>query len=171
MSIRLRLAVGIIFFALMFFYLCLRAFLGGVAPQQYSRRGWVAEWRDGRAVVVSVGMNSPATGVVREGDMIDAIWSERPDATPLVMPGSWRKRLRTEAEEWREAATPLVTPGLWRVPPGTRYKLTVSRDGQSLEFSLHTSRVFTNMPSGWLFVFVTLTFLIFLSAGAIVFLL
>src|SRR5215510_6171289 len=171
MSGRSRIAVGIIFFALMFFYLCLRAYLGGVAPQYYSRRDWVAEWRDGRAVVVSVGMNSPATGVVREGDVIDAIWSEHPDATPPVMPGVWRKRLRAEAEEWREFTSPLATPGLWRVPPGTRYKLTVSRDGRSLEFSLHTSRVFTNMPSGWPFVYVTLTFLLFLTTGATVFLL
>ena len=46
--------------------LCLRAYLGGIAPQHYSRRGWDSEWQDGRAVITIVGENSPATGVVRE---------------------------------------------------------------------------------------------------------
>src|SRR5262245_6074589 len=147
MSVRLRLIIGIPFFALMFFYLCLRVYLGGVAPSEYSRRGWNAERQDGRIVVVGVGENSPATNVVQEGDVIVAIWSERPSATPLV------------------------APGLWRVPPGTQYKLTVSRDGHSLELPLHTTRVYTNMPSGWPFVFFILTFLLFLGAGAPVFLL
>src|SRR5262249_55375163 len=90
MSERLRLAIGIPFFALMFFYLCLRVYLGGVAPSEYSRRGWVAEWKDGRIVVVGVGENSPATGVLREGDVIVAIWSDLPSATPLVAPSMWR---------------------------------------------------------------------------------
>src|SRR5262245_42913963 len=38
MSIRSRLAIGIPFFALIFFYFCLRVYLGGIAPQQYSRK-------------------------------------------------------------------------------------------------------------------------------------
>jgi hypothetical protein len=146
MSIRLRLAAGIPFFALMFFFLCLRAYLGGIAPQHYSRRGWNSEWRDGRAVITIVAENSPATGVVQEGDVIVAIWSEYPAATPMV-------------------------GRLWQVPPGTRYKMTVIRDGQSLELPLQTTRAYTNMPSGWPFVFLILTFLLFLGAGVTVFLL
>src|SRR5262245_31627584 len=147
MSVRLRLAVGIPLFVLFFFYLCLRAYLGGVAPQQYSRRGWDAEWREGRAVITNVGGDSPATEVVRKGDVVIDLRSERP------------------------AETPVVATTLWRVPPGAPYKLVVSRDGQSLEFSLHTTRVYTGVASGWPFVFVILTFLLFLVTGATVFLL
>src|SRR5262245_66531461 len=108
----------------MFFYLCLRVYLGGVAPSEYSRRGWNAERQDGRIVVVGVGENSPATNVVQEGDVIVAIWSERPSATPLV------------------------APGLWRVPPGTQFKLTVSRDWHSAGIPLSTHRILTKIPSG-----------------------
>src|SRR5215470_5018653 len=142
-----RLAIGIPFFALMFFHLCLRVYMGGVAPLQYSRRGWDAEWRGGRTVITVVGEGAPATGVVREGDEVVAFWSERPDATPLV------------------------TPDFWRVPPGTRYKLTVRRSGQSLELPLHTIRIHTGAPQGLSFGFFILTFLLFLAAGATVFLL
>src|SRR5262245_8085395 len=147
MSVRLRLAVGIPLFVLFFFYLCLRAYLGGVAPQQYSRRGWDALWREGRAVITNVGGDSPATEVVRKGDVVIDLRSERP------------------------AETPVVATRLWRVPPGTPYKLAVSRDGQSLEISLHTTRVYTGVASGWPFVFVILTFLLFLVTGVTVFLL
>jgi serine phosphatase RsbU (regulator of sigma subunit) len=147
MSVRFRLIIGIPLFALMFFYLCLRVYLGGVAPQEYSRRGWNAERRDGRAVIADVGPNSPATGVVREGDVVIAFWSERPDATPLV------------------------TPDYWRVPPGTRYKLTVIREGQSLELPLHTTRISAGGPPGVLFAFFMLTFLLFIITGVVVFLL
>ena len=78
--------------------------------------------------------------------MIVAIWSEYPAATPMV-------------------------GRLWQVPPGTRYKMTVSRDGQSLELPLQTTRVYTNVPSGGPFVFLILTFLLFLGTGVTVFLL
>ncbi|MGH9937943.1 MAG: hypothetical protein ACREAM_16985, partial [Blastocatellia bacterium] len=133
-------------------YLCLRVYVG-VIPQEYSRRGWNAEWRDGSAVIVDVGPDSPATGVVRKGDMVVAFWSERPDATPLV------------------------TLDFWRVPAGTRYKLTVSRDGQSLELPLHTIRISAGGPAGEgglssvLFLFFILTFLLFIITGVTVFLL
>jgi len=147
MSIRSRLAVGIPFFALMFIYLCLRAYLGGIAPQQYSRRGWSSEWRDGRAVIASVLVNSPATGVLREGDVIVAISSENP------------------------ALTRLVAPVLAQVPPGTQYKMVVSRDGQTLEAQLHTTTIYTNAPTGWAFILFMLTLLLFLGAGVTVFLL
>jgi GAF domain-containing protein len=137
MSVRLRLIIGIPFFALMFFYLGLRVY-SRVALQDYSLRGWNAEWRDGRAVIADVIPNSPATGVLRKGDVVVAFWSERRDATPLV------------------------TPDYWRVPPGTRYKLTVSRDGQSLELPLQTTRIaFGGPSSGALYFFYMLTFLAF----------
>ena len=147
MSVRLRIAIGIPFFALIFLYFLLRVYLGGIAPQQYSRRGWGVELRDGRVVIAIIGTNSPATGVLQEGDVIVAIWSEH------------------------LAATPLVTTTFWRVPPGTQYKLTVIRDGKSLEFPLHTTRLNTNAPSGWSFVFYILTFLLFFITGVTVFLL
>jgi len=140
MSVRLRLIIGVPLFALMFFYLGLRIY-SRIAPQQYSRRGWDAEWRDGRVVIADVGQNSPATGVVRKGDVVVAFRSERRDATPLV------------------------TTDLWRVPPGTRYILTVSRDGQSLELPLQTIRINTGGPPGALFVLFILTFLLYIGAG------
>lgn len=147
MSIRSRLIIGIPLFALMFFYLGLRVYTR-VALQDYSRRGWNAEWRDGRAAIAEVGPNSPATGVLREGDVVVAFWSERPEATPLA------------------------TPDYWRVPPGTRYKLTVNRDGQSLELPLQTTRIaFGGPSSGVLYFFYILTLLLFITTGVTVFLL
>jgi len=147
MSVRLRLIIGIPFFALMFFYLGLRVY-SRVTLQDYSLRGWNAEWRDGRVVIADVGPDSPATGVVRKGDVVVAFWSERRDETPLV------------------------TPDYWRVPPGTRYKLTVSRDGQSLELPLQTTRIpFGGPSSGPLYFFYMLTYLLFIATGVTVFLL
>jgi serine phosphatase RsbU (regulator of sigma subunit) len=147
MSVRLRLIIGIPFFALMFFYLGLRVYTR-VALQEYSLRGWNAEWRDGRVVIADVIPNSPATDVLRKGDVVVAFWSERRDATPLV------------------------TPDYWQVPPGTQYKLTVSRDGQSLELPLQTTRIsFGGPSSGALYFFYMLTFLLFIITGVTVFLL
>src|SRR5215813_11725107 len=147
MSVRLRLIIGIPFFALMFFYLGLRVYTR-VALQEYSLRGWNAEWRDGRVVIADVVPNSPATGVLRKGDVVIAFWSERRDATPLV------------------------TQDYWRVPPDTRYKLTVSRDGQSLELPLQTTRIsFGGPSSGALYYFYMFTFLLFITTGVTVFLL
>jgi serine phosphatase RsbU (regulator of sigma subunit) len=147
MSLRLRLIIGIPFFSLMFFYLGLRVYTR-VALQEYSLRGWNAEWRDGRVVIADVIPNSPATGVLRKGDVVVAFWSERRDATPLV------------------------TPDYWRVPPDTQYKLTVSRDGQLLELPLQTTRIsFGGPSSGALYFFYMLTFLLFIITGVTVFLL
>src|SRR5262245_3515496 len=147
MSVRFRLIIGIPFFALMFFFLGLRVY-SRVALQEYSLRGWNAEWRDGRVVIADVTPNSPATGVLQKGDVVVAFWSERRDETPLV------------------------TPDYWRVPPDTRYKLTVSRDGQSLELPLQTIRIpFGGPSSGALYFFYMLTFLLFIGAGVTVFLL
>src|SRR5262249_61100632 len=89
MSVRLRLIIGIPFFALMFFYLGLRVY-SRVALQDYSLRGWNAEWRDGRVVIADVIPNSPATDVLRKGDVVVTFWSERRDETPLVTPDYWR---------------------------------------------------------------------------------
>jgi serine phosphatase RsbU (regulator of sigma subunit) len=131
----------------MFFYLGLRVY-ARITLQEYSLRGWSAEWRDGRAVIANVSPNSPATDVLRKGDVVVAFWSERPDATPLV------------------------TPDRWRVPPGARYKLTVSRDGQSLELPLQTTRVpFGGPSSGVVYFFYMLTFLLFIVTGVTVFML
>jgi serine phosphatase RsbU (regulator of sigma subunit) len=130
----------------MFFYLGLRI-SSRITLQEYSLRGWSAELRDGRAVISNVSANSPATGVLQKGDVIVAFWSERPDATPLG------------------------TPDRWRVPPGARYKLTVSRDGQLLELSFQTTRISVGSPPGVLFVFFMLTFLLFIGAGVMFFLL
>src|SRR5262245_15348382 len=146
MSVRLRLMIGIPLFGLMFFYLGLRVY-SRITLQEYSLRGWSAELRDGRAVIANVNADSPAAGVLREGDVIVVFWSERLDATPLV------------------------TPDRWRVPPGVRYKLTVSRDGQLLELPFQTTRISAGGPPGVLFVFFMLTFLLFIGAGVTFFLL
>jgi len=147
MSVRLRLFIGIPLFGLMFFYLGLRI-SSRIILQEYSLRGWSAELRDGRAVIANVSANSPATGVLQKGDVVVAFWSERPDATPLV------------------------TPDRWRVPPGVRYKLTVSRDGQLLELPLQTTRVpFGGPSSGVIYFFYMLTLLLFIVTGVTVFML
>jgi sigma-B regulation protein RsbU (phosphoserine phosphatase) len=131
----------------MFFYLGLRIY-SRISLQEYSLRGWSAELRDGRAVIANVSENLPANGVLRKGDVVVAFWSERPDATPLV------------------------TPDRWRVPPGVRYKLTVSRDGQLLEAPLQTTRVpFGGPSSGVIYFFYMLTLLLFFGAGVTVFML
>jgi len=131
----------------MFFYLGLRI-SSRITLQEYSLRGWSAELRDGRAVIANVSANSPATGVLQKGDVVVAFWSERPDATPLV------------------------TPDRWRVPPGVRYKLTVSRDGQLLELPLQTTRVpFGGPSSGVIYLFYMLTLLLFIVTGVTVFML
>src|SRR5262245_34093105 len=147
MNTRLRLAIGIPFFALIFFYLCLRVYLGGIAPSEYSIRGWNAEQKDGRFVIVLVGESPLVTGVLQKGDEIVSLWSERPDATPII------------------------TQGFWHVPPGTQYKLTINRAGQLFELPLHTTRINTNSPVGAFFVFFIFTFLLFIGAGVMVFLL
>lgn len=145
MSVRLRLIIGIPLFGLMFFYLGLRVY-SRITLQEYSLRGWSAELRDGRAVIANVSANLPATGVLRKGDVVVAFWSERPDATPLI------------------------TPDRWRVPPGVRYKLTVSRDGQLLEAPLQTTRVpFGGPSSGVIYFFYLLTLLLFFTTGVTVF--
>ncbi len=145
MSVRLRLIIGIPLFGLMFFYLGLRVY-SRITLEEYSLRGWSAEWRDGRAVIANVSTNLPATNVLREGDVVVAFWSERPDATPLV------------------------TPERWRAPSGTRYKLTVSRDGQVLEAPLQTTRVpFGGPSSGVIYFFYMLTLLLFFATGVTVF--
>jgi len=131
----------------MFFYLGLRVY-SRITLQEYSLRGWSAEWRDGRAVISNVSMNLPATGVLRKGDVVVAFWSEHPDATPVV------------------------TPDRWRVPPGARYKLTVSRDGQSLELPLQTTRVpFGGPSSDVIYFFYMLTLLLFIVTGVTFFML
>jgi len=147
MNTRLRLAIGIPFFALIFFYLCLRVYLGGIAPSEYSIRGWNAEQKDGRFVIVLVGESPLVTGVLQKGDEIVSLWSERTDATPII------------------------TQGFWHVPPGTQYKLTINRAGQLFELPLHTTRINTNSPVGAFFVFFIFTFLLFIGAGVMVFLL
>jgi serine phosphatase RsbU (regulator of sigma subunit) len=147
MSVRLRLIIGLPLFGLMFFYLGLRI-SSRITLQEYSLRGWSAELRDGRAVIANVSANSPATGVLQKGDVVVAFWSERPDATPLVMPDRWR------------------------VPPGVRYKLTVSRNGQLQELPLQTTRVpFGGPSSGVIYFFYMLTLLLFLVTGVTVFIL
>src|SRR5690242_14939611 len=124
MSKRQRIAIGIPFFALMLGYWVVRVYLGGIAPTQYSRRGWNAEPRDGRIFITVVGENSPATGVITVGDEVVSSWSERPGSMLVT------------------------TPSFWRVPPGTRYRLTIRHSGALRELSLQTTPIQTGGPSG-----------------------
>lgn len=147
MSKRWQLALGIPFFALMFFYLAMRVYTSLVVPDLFSRRGWTAEWREGKAVVVAVGEQSPATSVVQVGDEIVALQSARSDAMPII------------------------TEGFWRVPPGTRYTLTTRRDGQTQALALHTTFMQTSDPQGIFGKIFLFIFLLFTATGLAIFLL
>lgn len=147
MSKRWRLALGLPFFALMLCHVGMRVYLGSLALEQYSRRGWNAAQRDGRTIITQVGGASTATGVLQQGDEIVALWSERPEATSAL------------------------EQSYWRVPPGTRYTLTVRREGQVLELPFVTTRLRPEGPQGVFLLAVALTCLIFIVTGAAVFLL
>src|SRR5581483_9766378 len=144
MNRRLRLTLGAIFFALMFFHVGARTYSTFVGPHVASRRGWSARAEGGSTKVSAVAPDGPATAL-RGGDEIIEIRGA--NAEPL----------------------PPLPQFFWLVPPGTPYKVVVRRDGQLQELALQTVRI----PQQWSFsdVYFHLTLLLFLGVALTVFVL
>lgn len=142
---RLKIAAGILFFALMFFYLGLRIYMGFIVPSQYSRRGWSAEENNGRKMITVLGTASPAAGLLEVDDEV------------------------IELRSSRAAAMPVVTKEPWRVPKGTAYTLVIRRNGDLRAIDLRTASLFTYGPGGIFLVIFLFTVLLFLATGCAVF--
>lgn len=147
MSKRWQLALGIPFFALMFFYLGVRAYAGLILPGTVGRRGWGAELRDGKNIVTAVADGMPASGVLQVGDEIVALRSARADRMPIV------------------------TQEFWRIPPGTAYTLVIQRAGETRELTLQTIVIQSNGPQGTFLIIFLITLALFLFTGLTVFVL
>jgi sigma-B regulation protein RsbU (phosphoserine phosphatase) len=147
MTTRQRRWLGAIFFALMFGHLGVNAYSvwRGLSQLTGSSDGWVARLLpDGRAEISGVDPGGPATAL-RPGDEFISI-------NGLTLRDDPRLRSYNA-----------------HVPPGTRYKMVVRREGQLLEFDLAT----VSYPlSRWLTpIAEILAQLLFLFTGLIVFLL
>lgn len=141
MSKRWQLALGISFFALMFFYLGLRAYVGFILPGAVGRRGWNAELRDGKQIIVSVAEGTPGAGLLQAGDEIVALKSARADRMSVL------------------------APRIWRVPPGTVYTLVVRRAEQLQEVMLQTIPLESRSEQGLRLVILLFTMALFLLTG------
>src|SRR5262245_56018650 len=142
-----RLVLGCVFFALMLGHFGVNAYLAwlNLMARPGSSDGWTARLaRDGRAQIVGVDQDGPATAL-RVGDEFISINGLTLRDDPEIL--SYNQR----------------------VAPGTRYTIVVRRQGQSLELALAT----INYPiSRWLMPVVnSLVQLLFLLTGLTVFLL
>src|SRR5215831_15120715 len=144
---RHRLVLGCVFFALMFGQFGVNVYSAwlNLIARPASSDGWTARLSpDGRALVVSVDKDGPATAL-QAGDEIISINGLTPQGDPEIL--SYNER----------------------VAPDTNYTIVVRRQGQSLEFALATI-VFP--PSRWLIQIAdSLVQLLFLLTGVTVFLL
>lgn len=140
MANKKRLIWGAIFFALMFTHLGVLFF----APYFGSYDGWNARMQRDLAKITSVDEKGPAVDL-QIGDEIIAINEIKPKDYPQIL--NLSRRIR----------------------PGTYYTMTVSRQGQLLNFNLRTVR----HSVGILLTNSTLTFinLLFLVTGLVIFLL
>jgi phosphoserine phosphatase RsbU/P len=147
MTVRRRKWLGGFFFALMFGHFVVNAYpaLLDLARRPRSSDGWTARLLpDGRAEIVSVDQNGPATAL-QVGDEFVSI-------NGLTL------RDDPEIRSYNE-----------RVAPGASYKIVVRRHGQSLEFTLTTA---IYPISRWLMpILDCLVQLLFLLTGLTVFLL
>ena len=138
-----RLVLGCVFFALMFGHSGIYAY---TALTQFSGSydGWTANSPDGRAQIVSVDQNGPATAL-QVGDEFVSINGMTLRDDPKIL--NYNRR----------------------VPPGTNYTMVVRRQGQLLEFTLATA----SFPiSRWLTPIADiLVQLLFLVTGLTIFLL
>ncbi len=109
MANRLRLALGALFFLVMFIH------WGAVAygPFLGSYDGWSSRWTDGRPIIISVDGKGPASQL-QVGDVILALNGVNPQRQPSIL------NLNRS------------------VPAGTAYSMTISRNQQKLEISLQT---------------------------------
>ncbi len=145
MSRRLKIGFGVVFFALMLFYLGFRAWVGFVIPEQVSRRGWSAVLSDGKARVSVIGEKSPAQGLLEVGDEV------------------------LELRSPRSSEMPVVSDEFWRVPRDTPYTLVVRRGEVTREIELRTVSLIQVGPRGIFLLIILLTFLLFLVTGLAVF--
>src|SRR5262245_14779948 len=147
MTVRRRRWLGAFFFALMFTHFSVSAYSTwmNLARLPASSDGWTARTSaDGRAQIVSVDQDGPATAL-RVGDDLISINGLTLRDDPEIL--SYNQR----------------------AAPGTRYMMVVRRQGQSLEFTLTTAR---NPIRRWLEpIAVRLAQLLFLLTGLTVFLL
>ncbi|MEK7830360.1 MAG: PDZ domain-containing protein, partial [Acidobacteriota bacterium] len=139
MASKLRLVFGTLFFVLMFVHLASVAAL----PFMGSYDGWSSRWIDGRPAIVSVDRDGPATGL-QAGDVILAINGVNPQKQPSIL------NLNRS------------------ISAGTTYSMTVRRDQQQLELTLHTAPLRLNLLS---YALTAIVSLLFLLTGLIVFVL
>ena len=137
MASKLRLVFGTLFFVLMFVQLTAVALL----PFKGSYDGWSSRFTDGRPTIISIDRDGPATDL-QVGDVILAINGINPQKKPSILNLS-----RT-------------------VSAGTTYTMTIRRNQQQLELTLHTAPLQLNLPS---LVLTALVSLLFWLTGVIVF--
>src|SRR5215813_3573709 len=144
MTKKLKLITGVLFLALMSANIGAIFYENWAEQFTYSQRGWAAKEVDGKPVIWTVDADGPAAAL-RVGDEVISLEVEPRGACPLI--------------NKRECAA----------PQGTIYKLTIRRDGRTLEFDLATA---SKPLSGWFYDFIFhLASLIFPVTGLAVFLL
>ncbi len=150
MSRKISIVIGCLVFVLLALPVVGGAYSELVHQFQYSRRGWDSELKEGRIIVRAVNPLGPAASLLRAGDEVISLQAQPAD----------------------KANMPLPTTDFWRVPPGSKYGLTIRRDGQTQELSLQTV-AFTPSARFWirLGLLLPLVKLFFLIDGLIVFLL
>jgi sigma-B regulation protein RsbU (phosphoserine phosphatase) len=144
MTKKLKIISVVLFLALMCANIAAN-FYQTIAEQfAYSQRSWEAKEEDGKPIIWTVDADGPAA-VLRVGDEVVSLNVEPPGACRLI------NRRMCAAR------------------PGTTYKLTVRRGGQTLEFDLATA---ANPLGGWFFdLALHLVSLVFPLTGLAVFLL
>jgi phosphoserine phosphatase RsbU/P len=114
MTKKLKLISGVLFLALMCANIGSNFYESFAEQFTYSQRGWEAKEEYGKPIIWTVDADGPAAAL-RVGDEVVSLKVEPPGACRLI--------------NRRECAA----------PPGTTYKLTVRRGGQTLEFDLATA--------------------------------
>src|SRR5262245_35503217 len=144
MTKKLKLISGVLFLALMCANIGANLYESLAEQFKYSQRGWEAKEEGGKPIIWTVDADGPAAAL-RKGDEVISLNVEPQGACRLI--------------NRRECAA----------RPGTTYKLTVRRGGQTLEFDLATA---AKPLSGWfLDLALHLVGLIFPLTGLAVFLL
>jgi serine phosphatase RsbU (regulator of sigma subunit) len=115
MAKRLKLIFGGLFFALMLVNIGANFYSSWAGWNAFSERGWEATEVNGKPVIYTID-GKGLSAVLRVGDEIVSL-----QGAP-------------------QADFPLLNRNECVVPPGTPYKLTVRRDGQTLEFDLTTTQ-------------------------------
>ncbi len=115
MAKRFKLILGGLFFAVMLVNVGANFYASWAGWTAFSERGWEATEVNGKPVIYTIDGKGLSV-VLRVGDEIVSLKGEP------------------------QADFPLLNRNECAVPPGTPYKLTVRRDGQTLEFDLVTAQ-------------------------------